>query len=135
MTTPHPNWNCRVVIVRAYPCGRPLVLVKPYLSKNLTLRLFPSYTLEVAISYWNPVWGGRQPCTYTIEQTCSDTIQCVHEALIKRGGGKRPDEARQPACIVRKGANSGGIFRKMRGICNKAKTPAYRGFFVSWIFL
>ena len=105
-------------------------------EQKLDIAFIPSLYFGGSDISLEPCLGtGNHACTYTIEQTCSNRIRCVLEALIKRGGGKRPDEARQPACIVRKGANSGGIFRKMRGICNKAKTPAYRGFFVSWIFL
>src|SRR4051794_28818319 len=97
---------------RATTRVRPLTLANPYPSKNLTLRLFPRYTLEVAIFHWNPVRGQVTMYALTQLNRHAHTIRCVLEALIKRGGGKRPDEARQPACIVRKGANSGGIFRE-----------------------
>jgi hypothetical protein len=35
-----------------------------------------------------------------------------------------------PVLIGRKGANSGGLFRKMRGMSNIARPLKYRGFFV-----
>ncbi len=35
-----------------------------------------------------------------------------------------------PVVIDRKGANSGGLFRKMRGMSKYCQTPEYRGFFV-----
>src|SRR5437764_6252961 len=56
----------------------------------------------------------------------------THEiALIKRGGGKRPDEARQPACPNRKGANSGGLcVPRDEGIEHECPTPEDAGAFL-----
>jgi hypothetical protein len=58
-----------------------------------------------------------------------------HEiALIKRGGGKRPDEARQPACSKtgRVPIPADYAFRKMRGLSKNAQPLEMQGLFYAF---